>query len=227
MPVLAIGDEGDGRSIALGIDGLWQLVFSPVGARTAGRGHGALWDGLLGWLMRDPRFEPAQLELPAGCTAGLPTTLHVQLPPGGSDSVAVDVTEIDRTSATPVHVAAKRASPDDPGLDLVLPPLGPGGYTARLRVGTGATTRRDFACEAGGDEWADSRPDPDRLRALASATGGTFATSSDAGSIPFPKPTVVSAERHVVPFAPPWTWSLVAAVLVGLHWMARRRSGLA
>ena len=60
MPVLAVGDEGDGRSIALGVDGTWELEFSELGARTAGRGHGALWDGLLGWLMRDPRFEPAR-----------------------------------------------------------------------------------------------------------------------------------------------------------------------
>jgi uncharacterized membrane protein len=227
MPVLAIGDEGDGRSIALGIDGLWQLVFSPVGARTAGRGHGALWDGLLGWLMRDPRFEPAQLELASGCTAGLPTAMRVQLPPGGSDAVTVEVSEIDKTGAPPVRVTARRASSEDASVDLTLPPLAPGGYTARLRVGPGAATRRDFACEAGGDEWADSRPDPDRLRALASATGGSFAYASDAASIPFPKPTVVSAERHVVPFAPPWTWALAAAVLVGLHWVARRRSGLA
>ena len=48
MPVLAVGDEGDGRTIALGVDGAWELEFSELGARTAGRGHGALWDGLLG-----------------------------------------------------------------------------------------------------------------------------------------------------------------------------------
>ena len=70
MPVLAIGDEGDGRTVALGLDGAWELEFSDLGARTAGRGHAALWDGLLGWLMRDPRFEPAQLDVVGGCTAG-------------------------------------------------------------------------------------------------------------------------------------------------------------
>jgi hypothetical protein len=41
-----------------------------------------------------------------------------------------------------------------------------------------------------------------------------------------PKPTVVSAERHVVPVAPPWFWTLVAALAFGAHWFARRRSGL-
>lgn len=232
MPVLAIGDEGDGRTIALGIDGLWTLKFSELGARTAGRGHGALWDGLLGWLMRDPRFEPAQMEMVGGCTAGLPSTLRAEILPGATgtpaDTVAIDVTQIDRSSnAPPLHFEAKRTSPSDTTLEFALPPLAAGGYTARLRVGSGSSTRRDFACEAGGDEWADSRPDPDRLRALASATGGSFAFAGDATSIPFPKPTVVSAERHVVPLAPPWAWTLFAAVALGVHWIARRRSGLA
>src|SRR5207237_1339074 len=63
MPVLALGDQGNGRALALGVDGGWLLQFSAFGARTGGRGHGALWDGLLGWLMRDPRFEPAQMEV--------------------------------------------------------------------------------------------------------------------------------------------------------------------
>ena len=39
-------------------------------AAVAGRAHGAFWDGLLGWLMRDPRFEPAVVELPAPWVRG-------------------------------------------------------------------------------------------------------------------------------------------------------------
>jgi hypothetical protein len=30
-----------------------------------------------------------------------------------------------------------------------------------------------------------------------------------------------------MPIAPPWAWALVAAIAVGFHWIARRRSGLA
>ncbi len=36
MPVLAIGDEGDGRSIALGVDGAWRLAFSELGREDGG-----------------------------------------------------------------------------------------------------------------------------------------------------------------------------------------------
>jgi uncharacterized membrane protein len=227
MPVLAVGEEGDGRSIALGVDGAWELVFSRLGARTAGRGHGALWDGLLGWLMRDPRFEPAQVEVAGGCTAGLPSTLRVRMlpsAPGAVETLVLDVTRIDKSQA-PVHIERPRPS-DAASVDVPLPPLEPGGYTARLHVAGGAATRYDFACEAGGDEWADSRPDPTRLEQIASATGGAFAYASDAGALPLPKPTVVSAERHVTPVAPPWAWTLAAAMLLGVHWIARRKSGL-
>jgi len=229
MPVLAIGEEGDGRTIALGVDGAWELEFSRLGARTAGRGHGALWDGLLGWLMRDPRFEPAQIELTGGCTAGLPSTLRVRMPAAagsavGGGGVTLDVTRID-AARPPVHIERPRPS-EATTIELTLPPLEAGGYTARLHVAGGTATRHDFACEAGGDEWADSRPDPARLEALAEATGGTFAFASDAGSLPLPKPTIVSAERHVTPVAPPWAWTLGATLLLGVHWTARRKSGL-
>jgi uncharacterized membrane protein len=228
MPVLAIGEEGDGRTVALGVDGAWMLEFSPLGARTAGRGHGALWDGLLGWLMRDPRFEPAQMEVAGGCTAGLPSTLRVRMLPTAEQSaeqrLVLDVTRID-AKGPPVHIERPRLA-DVSSVELALPALPAGAYAARLRVAGGATTRYDFACEAGGDEWADSRPDPKRLERIAELNGGSFAFASDAARLPLPRPTVVSAERHVTPLAPPWVWTCAAAVLLGVHWVARRRSGL-
>lgn len=231
MPILAIGDQGDGRSIALGIDGGWLLEFSQLGARTSGRGYGALWDGLLGWLMRDPRFESGQLELRGACIADLPTKLHVKVPGRGHDGepgapATLEIVRLDQNGKTPVTVPVPSSDDGRAGVDVTLPPLGAGGYTARLRVGTGPTTRRDFACEAGGDEWADSRPDEDRLRAIADASGGVWRAAGGDLRLPLPKPAVVSAERHVVALVPAWVWSLAAAVALGIHWFARRRSGL-
>ncbi|MGA3120129.1 MAG: hypothetical protein ABSF69_05095 [Polyangiaceae bacterium] len=227
MPVLAIGDEGDGRTVALGVDGTWRLKFSAMGARTGGRGHGALWDGLLGWLMRDPRFEAAQIEIVGGCTAGVPSTLRAHLPPSTGPAVQpveIDLTRIDKAQR-PWRVHWQRDR-ETLSAGVPLPPLEPGAYAARLRVGSGATARRDFACEAGGDEWADSRPDAKRLESIARMTGGSFVYASNVESLPFPKPTVVNTERHVTPVAPPWAWSFAAAALLGVHWITRRRFGL-
>lgn len=229
MPILAIGDQGDGRSIALGVDGAWQLEFSQLGARTSGRGYGALWDGLLGWLMRDPRFESGQLELTAPCIQNTPAKLRVRLPTSVSESknLSIELRRLDRPETTPLHIAVPKLEPGASNtMEIAMPPLVAGGYTARLALGTGPTTRRDFACEAGGDEWADSRPDRDRLKAIADATGGSFHDARGDLVLPLPKPTVVSAERHVVPVAPPWIWALLAAVAFGAHWFTRRRTGL-
>ncbi len=225
MPVLAIGEEGDGRSIALGVDGAWTLQFSELGARTGGRGHGALWDGLLGWLMRDPRFETAQLEVIGGCSAGVPSIVRAHLLPTiPPDRVALDVSKLDGHGTT--FRATNKGAPDSAAVDFDVPALEEGAYTARLNLAGATAARFDFACETGGDEWADSRPDPARLEALAKATGGTFVYADDVASLRLPRPTVLSAERHVMPVAPPWAWSSVAAVLLGMHWVARRRGGL-
>jgi uncharacterized membrane protein len=227
MPILAIGDQGDGRSIALAVDGTWTLQFSELGARTGGRGHGALWDGLLGWLMRDPRFETAQVEVVGGCMAGTPSKIRVRMPPMTPDAArrtSLEVAKLDGHS--PIFRAQAPAPSDSGWVDFDVPSLGEGAYTARLGVAGATATRLDFACETGGDEWADSRPDPSRLEALAKATGGMFVFADDVASLRLPKPTVVSVERHVVPMAPPWAWSSMAAALLGMHWIARRRGGL-
>jgi hypothetical protein len=224
MPLLALGEYGDGRSIALALDGAHRLGFSEAAARVAGRGHGALWDGLLGWLMRDPRFEPAQVELPGPCFAGEPMSLSITPLPGTTGDVEVEVTALSAsTKPVKTRVAAKADG------STVIVPIGAlpaGGYMAKVRAGT-ASTRRAFACEKGGDAWADPRPDEDRLRAIARATGGTFARDGGAGAIPLPPPTEVNAERTVTPIAPSWAWTLAAAMALGLHWIARRRGGLA
>lgn len=227
MPVLAVGEEGDGRTVALGMDGAWQLQFSELGARTGGRGYGSLWDGLLGWLMRDPRFEIARMGLPEGCTAGLPSRLHARVAQQGGDAgsqtIALDVNRIDRPQAS-IHL--EQPASDSSSVAFDMPPLAAGAYSAHLRVGRGTVARSDFACEAGGDEWADSRPDPERLASIARASGGTFADASNAETLRLPDSTVISAEQHVSPLAPPWAWSLSAAALLGFHWIARRRVGL-
>ena len=155
--------------------------------------------------------------------------MRVRVPESVKDKdMSIEVRRLDQQNVPKVMVPIpKRAEGASAVAEVMLPPLAAGGYTARLKLGPGPTTRRDFACEAGGDEWADSRPDADRLKAIADATGGSFHWATEDLSLSLPKPTVVSAERHVVPLAPPWAWTLAAAFALGVHWFARRRSGLA
>lgn len=227
MPVLALREEGNGRSVALAVDGSHRLAYGVLASEAAGRAHGALWEGLLGWLMRDPRYEPAQVELRGPCAAGWPLELSLRpLPTGTFEKAHVEIARLGDPNPL---VEREVELPSRPG-EAAIVDVGafePGGYTARVRLGDGPATRRDFACERGGDEWADSRPDAARLRAIAKATGGQLMSAADAGKLPLPPATEVSAERHVSPLLPPWMLTTFAALALSGHWILRRRSGLA
>jgi uncharacterized membrane protein len=225
MPVLALGDAGDGRAIALGIDGTHELAFSEFAERTAGRAYGALWDGLLGWLMRDPRYEAARVQLAGTCIAGEKARLRVTRLPGTEGELELSIEPLGPSgSARSTHRAAMSASGS---VEVEVGPLTPGGYTAHARVGKSPPTRFDFACERGGPAWGDTRPDQDRLERIARVSGGRFVKQSNAGSLPSPPPTEVATLREVVPIVPAWVWALAASAALGWHWIERRRAGLA
>ncbi|MBK9259266.1 MAG: hypothetical protein IPM54_05460 [Polyangiaceae bacterium] len=237
MPILALGEYGSGRTISLAVDGSHRLLFSSFAENSAGRAHGAFWDGLLGWLMRDPRFEPAVVELPDGCLVGEETTLSLRPLPGQKGDAKIII----RKLGSPDIVRTLSAPLDGQGLPVEMKAgkLEAGGYSATVEITPrdeaggepdearrGPTTRRDFACERGGDEWADTRPDPERLQLMAAATGGRAVTVDEIGSVPLPSATQIAIERRVSPIMPPWGWTLAAALFCGAHWVIRRRGGL-
>jgi uncharacterized membrane protein len=224
MPVLALGEAGDGRAIALGVDATYRLAFGEFAARAAGRAYGAAWDGLLGWLMRDPRYEAVRLELDGECVAGLPTRLRLTRVPGIADEIELSWQRLGVSGQQPMRRQLKSVPVGAAYMDLGT--LQPGGYAAWARVGAAPPARYDFACERGGEAWSDSRPDPERLVRIAEATGGSAVSAAAAARLPLPAPIRIAAERHVSPVLPPWVWTLGAALLLGLHWFARRRGGL-
>ena len=228
MPVLALGEHGSGRTIALTVDGSHRLLFSTFAVGAAGRGHGAFWDALLGWLMRDPRFEPAKVEVPAGCIAGDDTELELRAV-FVEDGATADLS-IARMGSGEVVVEREVALPEA-GKTVTVPigKLAAGGYTTTVRLdreARSAPSHYDFACEVGGDEWADPRPDRARLETIATATGGRAVDPAGIEDLPPPPAADVVAERRVDPLVPPWTWTLIAAACLGGHWVMRRRSGL-
>jgi uncharacterized membrane protein len=224
MPVLALGEMGDGRSIALGVDATHELGFGELAERTSGRAYGALWDGLLGWLMRDPRYEAGRVSLVGPCIAGETTTLELVPPPGTTGELGFS---IERLGAPPETVFQRKLAAKEAPERVSVGRLTAGGYSARMAVGAAPATRLDFACEDGGRAFADSRPDPARLERIARATGGKSVTADAAAELPLPAATEVTVERTAAALVPPWVWSLAAALALGAHWLVRRRAGLA
>jgi uncharacterized membrane protein len=225
MPVLALGEAGDGRTIALSVDSTHQLAFSPMAATVAGRAYGALWDGLLGWLMRDPRYEAARVEVVGECIEGpTDTVLRLTRLPGMRGPLHLSLVPLTPEANDPIirEIPGESVEP----VEIRVPGLKAGGYTAKARIGEAPPSRHDFACESGGIAWADSRPDGPRLEAISRVTNGVAVNADQIGDLPLPEATSVSAQREVAPVAPPWLWTLASAVLLGLHWVARRNSGL-
>lgn len=225
MPVLALGEAGDGRAIALGVDSTHRLAFGELAASASGRAYGALWDGLLGWLMRDPRYEAARVELVSECIEGLPTEFRIYRLPGMSGPVEIELRPL--TGATSKVIRKRVDDEHGSSVAVTIDGLAQGGYTADVRIGEAPATRRDFGCERGGLAWADSRPDPERMRVLAAANDGQAVSAEDVAELPTAPLTEVVAERHVAPILPAWAWTLAAALALGGHWLVRRQAGLA
>jgi len=251
MPVLAIGDVGDGRSIALGLDSTRLLQSSAFAAKSGGRGYDALMRGLLGWLMRDPRYEPVRGRLVHAsgvgpCLAGAPAALRIEASPiAGPARVRATISALETPRAKEGESLPKDLDQRIDSAPPVLVPLASegvsgvapsGGFALRLAIGDPAdeakvpaalATRALATCERGGDEWADPRPDKGKLEAIAKANGGVVVTPSELSSIPTANAAVVSIERNVSPILPGWAWATLAAIALGSHWFVRRRGGLA
>lgn len=227
MPVLSLGESGDGRAIALGVDGTHLLEWSELGERGAGRAYGALWEGLVGWLMRDPRYESARLDLTHECRAGAPVALSITRLPGAAVDVKVSLERLGETGgAARLPEKQLRMEGDVETASVALGALSEGGYSATVRIGSAPPARFDFACERGGAAFADSRPDPALLERISKETGGISLRAEGAASLKAPPPTHVESQRLVAALLPAWSWALLAASSIGAHWYLRRRAGL-
>src|SRR5512142_2029168 len=67
MPVLAIREINEGRTVALALDATYRLAWGQLAAETSGRAYGAFWEAVIGWVMHEGRFEPFRGELSAPC----------------------------------------------------------------------------------------------------------------------------------------------------------------
>jgi len=224
MPLLAIRDVNEGRSVALGLDATYRFAWGSLAAEFSGRAYGAFWEALVGWVMHEPRFEPFRGELVKPCVEGVPAVLKWVLPADSKGELTVALGRLDlaNTSAWERKVTLEGKSE----VEVPLGVLSAGAYSATARIGGGMSARVGFACEAGGVALADSRPDPERMRRLTEASGGYTVEVHGIGDLPVPQSMFVDEARTSRPIVPAWLLSLVAAVLLGATWVTARRYGM-
>jgi hypothetical protein len=173
--------------------------------------------------MRDPRYELGRVSLRAPCIAFEETMLELAPPPGATGELTLVLEALGEKSEP---ILERKLAASGRALEVSVGRLKAGGYGARLSVGAAPPLRFDFACEAGGGAFADSRPDPERLARIARASDGKSVAPDGVSSLPEPPAIEITLERHASPLLPPWAWTLAAAVSLGAHWIFRRQRGL-
>lgn len=224
MPVLAIREVNEGRTVALGLDATYRFAWGAVAVESSGRAYGAFWEAIIGWVMHEARFEPFRGDLKSPCVVGIPPTLKWTIPRGTKGELSVDIERMDTEGLERREYKVELAGNGD--VEVKLGDLVAGAYTAIARINGGLAARLDFFCEEGGAALADSRPDPERLRLLTSVTGGRTVDSEDINALPVPPNLLVDESRTSKPVGPAWFWSLTAATLLGATWLSARRYGM-
>lgn len=237
-PVLAVGEAGRGRVLALFSDASWYWSFVAAGEQQGPRAYETFWHSAIRWLVRDPALTPMRVaaERPAFEPGGEPPALDVQA--RGSDygaAAGAQLTVVESSAEDPVPrpIASAQAGPDG-NARVVLPPLPPGAYKAQVRAraadGTEVGEAEDaFVVAPASRELIEGAPRPDLLQAIASATRGRTVDAQDSLSgLPWRDPERVEVgQRMSRPLWDNWKVLVLLCLVVGAEWTLRRRWGYA
>jgi uncharacterized membrane protein len=235
-PVLALGEYGRGRSMALTVDSSWYWSMVAAGEGAGGpRAYERLWANAIRWLVRDPELTPVKVEVASDeVEPGAPVvaTVHARRSDyGPADGASLDVQLIEADTAQVVARQTVAAGGDGAArVELAAPAPGPYRVVAQASLdGTTLGTGEDaVAVRAASRELSEAAPRPDLLRAVAETTGGGFVEAS-AGKLPdlhLAEPEVVEVGRaRDRPIWVRWEALLALALCVGGEWTLRRRWG--
>lgn len=233
MPILAVGEHGRGRVLALAIDSSYRWGLSTAATTGDGSGFERFWDRAVRWLARDPALEPSQV-ITDRERYGLGARVRVEVlgrrpsfEPLAGERVRISL--VDESGAATLQrdlaldaegrAAATIEGPGRVGVYRIL---------ATRIADESPLAEEAFVVEASGDELADPRPRPELLRQLADLTDGRFVASGE--TVPRLSTFDTTRERSLglvteQPFRSAYAVFALLALL-GAEWIARRRLGL-
>lgn len=235
IPLLAVREVGEGRSMALTTDSLWRWRFeNNRDGGTALRSYHRFWSGALRWLMRDPehariRVLPGKYRYPLGSAVN--ATVKVLNPNyQGAAQTAVRV-NLFRTDATTVDLRDVTTG-DDGSIKLSFENLEPGPYRivaeATLEDGKQMTGQGVFVMQAKHTELTAAQPRYGLLNTIAESTGGTSGpfTHETFEDLETVAPEVIEVDRRKNTELWDNAWALLFALaLFSTEWALRRRTG--
>jgi uncharacterized membrane protein len=237
LPVLTVGEYGQGRSMALTTDTAWRWGFWAAGlAGDDGRSFQKFWENAIRWLIRDPELQILHVESDQAAYApGEAPRLSAHLvdrdyQPAHGAEIVLTITRGTEDNAK--KVLTKKLKTDENGdVKLDLKPPGPGAYrvSASATVGDTPVTADDvFLVDPERAELEQPAAREDILRAVSETTGGRYlgTDSSLPADLDLLPPRVVRVDRRsdVELWSRPYLL-LLALGLMGAEWALRRRSG--
>jgi len=230
MPVLAVGNFGKGRTLALGTDTSWHWSMP-----TAGRGgdpatYDRFWDRVVRFLTRDPLLDPSHLQTaktaypPEARIEVTGVARDEQYAPLASIEVTLDVRSLDGVDVSRSSVRTDAAGKLS---TTVTGPRDVGVYEVLLSHDGKPLASSPFLIELSGEELAAPRPRPDWMRALARVKSAKFVDSPEDApnldALDATRTESLGIERSA-PFGEPLGVALLLALMC-LEWALRRRWG--
>lgn len=241
MPLVAVREVDQGRSMVVASDSTWFWSFKAGGEGEDAHHYEVFWENAIRWLIKDPELDLLKVR-----------ALREVVPVGEATEVLITAYQADYrpAAAQRVDVVVRRRGPsDDRGQgeevmrqrDLVTDqqgelrlsvPVALGGiYEVEAQAGI-VVGRTTVAVDL--FVGADQNPELERvvgddrlLQGMAAATGGkVLPVDADPSEIPLEEPTVmrVKSRTHQELWSAPWALGL-AVLLFGLEWWLRRRYG--
>jgi uncharacterized membrane protein len=233
-PVLAVGEVGKGRALALLTDTAWHWGFLAAGAGDDGRAFQRFWEGAIHWLVRDPaltllRVDLDKVEYRRGQAINARVRArHADYTPAAELPVSLQLFPAESTQRDKPLRTIDVTTNKDGEANFELSGLAPGAY--RL-VGQATVDARPlseeetFVVRPEGRELEDVISRPAVLKEIAEASGGQFRIDG-LGTPPVRKAREVrvGSLRTIELWSNP-PFLILAVALLGTEWALRRRAG--
>ena len=232
LPILVVGQAGQGRALELASDSSYRWGFVTGGATGDASAHERFWDRALRWLAKDPALEPARL-----------ATDHERYAAGATVRVTGEIADarylplsrrgvvLELSTLAGAAVSTRELMTGDRGrlATTLAAPDESRAYVLRVHLADSpdVLAEQAFVVESAGSELSRPQADPGFLSELSRRSEGrSFARPEDAPAL-----SRLDASKSrmrgvavIAPFDSVWAFAVVV-LLLGADWILRRRYG--